>query len=385
MGNSTIGNRREKPSKPYPDFPLFPHASRRWAKKVKGKFEYFGSWADGWEAALAEYERNRDRLYVGKARLPKAGGVTVADLSNRFLTAKMRQRDAGELSGVTFNDYHRACGMVVAAFGKDRPVVDLTSEDFEELRSQLAKRYGPTRLGTTIQMIRTACGYGFECGLLDKPVRFGPMFKRPSKRVLRAERQKKGPKMFEAAEIRLLLENTGQPIKAMIMLGINGGFGNHDCATLPQSAIDFKTNWIDHPRPKTAVERRVPIWPETAELLAEAIELRPAAREAEHERLAFLTRFGRPWTKDDDNTLAKEFRKLLGKLNLHRPGLGFYALRHTFETIAGESRDQVAVSHIMGHVDASMAGVYRERIGDERLRECTEVVRTWLFEEGGAK
>ena len=69
----------------------------------------------------------------------------------------------------------------------------------------------------------------------------------------------------------------------------------------------------------------------------------------------------------------------LKKLGLYRPGLGFYALRHTFETIAGESRDQVAVNHIMSHADSTMAGVYRERISDERLRDVAEFVSIWLF------
>ena len=65
-------------------------------------------------------------------------------------------------------------------------------------------------------------------------------------------------------------------------------------------------------------------------------------------------------------------------LELKRPGLNFYALRHTFETIAGESMDQVAVNHIMGHVDNSMAAAYRERISDDRLRAVVEMVRGWL-------
>ena len=93
-----------------------------------------------------------------------------------------------------------------------------------------------------------------------------------------------------------------------------------------------------------------------------------------------MTKYGQPWAKDiADNPVTKEFRKLIDAIDtaaakdakkrkakppakIHRHGLGFYALRHTFETIGGESRDQVAVNHIMGHADASMAGVYRERI-----------------------
>ena len=86
-----------------------------------------------------------------------------------------------------------------------------------------------------------------------------------------------------------------------------------------------------------------------------------------------------------DSPISKEFRKLLDKLKLYRRGLGFYALRHTFETIAGESRDQVAVNFIMGHADASMAGVYRERISDDRLGDVVNVVRGWLFDKPKAK
>jgi integrase len=238
--------------------------------------------------------------------------------------------------------------------------------------------------------------YGYDAALIDKPIRFGPTFKRPATRIMRAHRQKIGKRMFEASELRAIIDAADQPLKAIILLGINCGFGNQDCGTLPQSALDLENGWVDFPRPKTAVERRCPLWPETVKALREAIEKRPKAKRAEHNKLTFITKYGHPWAKKNgivetkegdvtktttpvDNPVTKEMRKLLDELKLYRPGLGFYALRHTFETVAGSSRDQVAVDHIMGHVDASMAGTYRESIEDKRLLDVTTHVRKWLF------
>ena len=139
------------------------------------------------------------------------------------------------------------------------------------------------------------------------------------------------------------------------------------------------TTWLDYPGPKTAIERKSPLWPETVEAVQEAISQSPKPLQAENKCLVFITRYRNQW---GDNAITKEMRKLLDKLNLYRPGLGFYALRHTFETIAGETRDQVAVNHIMGHSDSTMAGVYRECIFDERLLADTDFIRGWLFKEG---
>jgi hypothetical protein len=43
--------------------------------------------------------------------------------------------------------------------------------------------------------------------------------------------------------------------------------------------------------------------------------------------------------------------------NIYRKGVGLYALRHVFETIGGQSRDQVAVDAIMGHQRGDMASI----------------------------
>jgi integrase len=95
--------------------------------------------------------------------------------------------------------------------------------------------------------------------------------------------------------------------------------------------------------------------------------------------LVFVTVRGGSWHKKvDDNPISKEMRKLLNSLNIEG-SRSFYALRHTFETIGGEAKDQVAVDHIMGHARDDMASVYRERISDERLKAISDHVRAWLF------
>ena len=73
-------------------------------------------------------------------------------------------------------------------------------------------------------------------------------------------------------------------------------------------------------------------------------------------------------------------RKLLNRLGIdgHR---NFYALRHSFRTVADEVKDQPAADMMMGHESGHMSGIYRERIGDERLKAVTDHVHAWLFAE----
>lgn len=380
MAKSTNSRRLGKPAKPYPDFPLFPHATRRWAKKIRGQLHYFGPWDDPY-GALNRFLEHKDDLYAGRPVQLRNDGVTVRHVVNRFLTSKQHLMETGELAKRTFDSYYATGKTLVAAFGRNVLAEHLGPDDFERLRRDLAKTRGPVALGNEIQRIRTVFKYAYDMELLDKPLRFGPQFKRPSRRTLRRARMEKGPRMFEAAQIRTMIAAASEQLSAMILLGINCGYGNADCATLPVTALDLDGGWTNYPRPKTGVPRRAPLWPETVAALRSVIEHRPTPKDDRHSGLVFITKYGKSWFKDSpENPISRAMHRLLDKLDLYRPGLTFYALRHTFETIAGDSKDQVAVNFIMGHVDNSMSAVYRERISDDRLVSVSDVVHAWLFD-----
>jgi integrase len=389
-GNSTAAAPTNKPNKPSPDFPLFPHATKRWAKKIRGSLHYFGPWNDP-DGALKKYLDQKDDLHAGrKPREVSEAGVTVKSLVNAYLNHKKSLEQAGELSPRTYKNCKEACDLLIDRFGKQRLASDLRQDDFANLRKYMAKKWGPVRVGDFIQRIRCVFKYGYDAEQLKEPVRFGPGFKRPSKKTIRLARAERGLKMFEAHELRDMIQGKGtgeeriEPttnLKAMILLGINCGYGNSDCATLPLSALDLDRGWVNFHRPKTGITRRNPLWPETVAAIRAVLEKRKEPKIEAHAEHVFITKRAGSFHKPNDrNPISSEMRKHLLALGIndHR---SFYALRHTFETIGGEAKDQVAVDALMGHVRDDMASVYRERISDERLKVVSDYVRKWVFGE----
>src|SRR5262245_1553906 len=98
-----------KPAKPYPNFPLFPHATGRWAKKVRGKLHYFRK-CDDPDGALAKYLAEKDDLHAAwkalaaheedRATAPGQTGAEALhcgrDLSN---ARRCRSADEGHAAG----------------------------------------------------------------------------------------------------------------------------------------------------------------------------------------------------------------------------------------------------------------------------------------------
>jgi integrase len=402
QGRGRTGARAEKPperrpGKPYRSFPLTPHRSGQFCKKIRGKIFYFGKINDP-DAALQRYHEHCRDLHAGRIdRIERSGDLTVGDLVNKFLAAKDRKRENGEIESATFVEYHRDCELMVQYFGRDLPVPSISRQDLAGFRAYLGGGVNATTLNNRVGNARSIFKFAYEQELIDKPVRFGEDFKRPEKRLLRRARAQAGRLHFHAQEIRAMLDVAPPVLRAMILLGINSGLGNTDIGNLPASCVDLERGWLDYARVKTGVERRCPLWPETVEAIRVAI---PEIARHRRQRvpvakgLLFVTRMGLPYTREEfqasrngrphvvlHDAVADATQKAMKKAGIAQPGLGFYGLRRSFETIGAETGNQVAVDHIMGHVPASsdMGAVYRQHVAESALRQVTDHVRMWLF------
>src|SRR6476646_5454177 len=111
----------KKVAKPYAGFPLTPHPSGRWCKKVLGKLKYYGKIAGDEKGATALERFNREWPYHKDGReappVDTGDGCTVRTLCNAFLTTKKAKLESGELAERTFAEYHRFCGILCDHFG----------------------------------------------------------------------------------------------------------------------------------------------------------------------------------------------------------------------------------------------------------------------------
>lgn len=366
--------------------PLWLHPSGQWCRKLKRKFHYFGT---DREEAERRYREEWDGILKGKTPRRRGGSLALGDLCNRFLTAKRLRVDTGELSSRQWAEYHATCDHLTSAFGRDTKVDDLLPEDFGRLRAKAAKRLGPPALAKFVQMVRTVFIFAYKSDLIEVPIKYGDQFDKPPRRVMRLERAKKDAKLIGAADVWKLLDNADVQMKAMILLGLNAGYGQADCSVLKRSDLRARPGWLVSPRQKTGIERRCPLWPETIAALEAVHRIRPASLHPADSDCVFITTRGRRWVRFVDrgkeqvgyrnDTAGQQFKALTKLAKVKVPG-GLYVMRHTFRTIGDAARDQIAVDVIMGHADPTIAAAYREMIEDDRLRAVTDHVRKWFLD-----
>ena len=373
-----------KPDKPWPTFPLYAHKSGRWAKKIRGTTHYFGPWRDP-NGAHQRYLADKDDLEAGRRPSRASAGVTdalaVKQMFGLFLDAKEISVESGEMEKSTWKAYERLSRRAIHVWGANISVETLGPEDFQRLRKDLQKTHKRLEsITTAIAKIKAV--FHWACndqGYIDRLPRFGSAFKRPSKRDIDREREESGERTFTVEQIRALLAAARPTIKAMILLGVNCGYGNTDCGKLPLAKLDLDGGWATFARTKNAIRRRAKLWPETVEAIREVLKVRKAPADTQHAGRLFITKYCHSFRA---GAIGYEFEKLALKIGMTRESADFYDLRRTCASIGIQCNDDDAVRTIMGHkrVATDMLGVYnRLQVSDERLKAVSDHIHAWLF------
>ncbi|MEL7335580.1 MAG: tyrosine-type recombinase/integrase [Planctomycetota bacterium] len=370
---------------PYDGFPLYVHRSGQYTKKMRGKTRYFGRVDQGWKLALDKFLSQRDDIMAGREPQVSSRITTVAELCNHYLHAQRKKCESGMLKESSWKDCKHSATLLCSLLGAESGVENLRPKHFAAARDEMLARFAAVTVKGHIGRMRAIFNWGVDVELLGERVRWGKMFSKPTNTQLRIERAAKPEMFFEAPEVRELLQLASPVTHAMILLGVNAAFGPRDCGEVEFQHLDLDGGWVRMPRSKTGITRGAFLWPETIAALHAAMDVRPRCKNPDFENRIFLTRMGQPFAKPQkrDNPLCKQFRNLCvaGSQGLMVEGRRFYALRHTFRTVADEVGDQPAIMHVMGHADATISGVYRERIGEDRLRRVADHVRSWLFDD----
>jgi hypothetical protein len=175
-----------RPPKKQKGYPLQPHATGKWQKKIHGKTYYFGAWAkrengelvrlkdDGREEALGAYNRFVFEQLHG--RLPDSGDgqdeLSVGRLCNSYLDAQQKLMDSGDIKPKTYREYEQACDLIVGQFNGRRMVSTLGPNDFRQLRSAMAKKWGVERLSKFIGYTKKPFTWGSAEGLITHVIAY---------------------------------------------------------------------------------------------------------------------------------------------------------------------------------------------------------------------
>ena len=166
---------------------------------------------------------------------------------------------------------------------------------------------------------------------------------------------------------------------ALLLLGINCGFGNMDIGTLKLTDVDLDAAMVTHCRSKTGVMRQLTLWPQTVSVLKQYLENhRGTPADPEYADRFFIGRRGHPlcWELIDDDgkfrrsdAIKNRFTRLYKKADLARPyGRGFYSLRHTFGTLIGiSSHDLREVQAALGHKRIETQNIYRHDLREKAI------------------
>lgn len=342
-------------------FPLTLHKTGQYCKKIKGKTYYFGK---DKQQALERYLEQASLLHNNQNSgfKKKNAEMTIGSLSKLYLEQQFLKVKAGEITARHHADQQNCLNKFVNSIGKFVKVRDISTLDLQKYKRHVKRSYSAQRLNLNISVMKAM----FHWAKKNEILSFIPNIDI----VSREKVEHKQRFIFSSEQIQKILDIADVQMKAMVLLGLNCGFGCMDCAQLKWSDMDFENSRVVLPRGKTGIMRDLPLWPETINAI------RNISRK--DGKLVFYTKHGKPMISEKHivtensekyssvNMVTARFARLIKKAGIKVPqGTGFYALRRAAATMAAQSGDPFAVQRLLGHANLQMATRYVQDVSKQ--------------------
>ncbi len=204
-------------------FPLTLHPTGQYCKRIKGKLYYFG--VDR-RKALERYLEQATYLHTGKGSKPKSttDSLSIKTLCNLYLEHQESGVAIGEIEFHHFNDQISILRNFVKFISPNRLVSEIPTVELQNYRTKLIKMgKAAYTINNVIATIKAMYNWAMDNEVIDNI----PNLKAIKKVVI----PKPEKPTFTVVQIQKLLENTSAQMRAMILLGLNCGFGRVNCGS----------------------------------------------------------------------------------------------------------------------------------------------------------
>ena len=233
-------------------FPLTLHPTGQYCKKIRGRIYYFGK---DKQEALRRYYEQASALHTGtseSALLPDK--LTLESLCNLYLDHQLARAKAGEIQERQYREQKPRLRAFADFIGRARLVGDIkTIELLNYRKKRIEDKRAPVTINNELAVIKAMFHWAEQSEIIDRGPRLDAVKKIPRKKVAR--------QTFSPDDVRKLLAAANVQMKAMILLGLNCGFGCTDCTELRWDNLDLAAGRVHFPRPKTGVDRNFILWP----------------------------------------------------------------------------------------------------------------------------
>jgi len=223
--NSTRKTRSDK-------FPLTLHKTGQFCKKIRGKMYYFGS---NKQQALERYLEMAGDLHSGRSMTSRVADnkVTLKDLCNLYLEHQESRVQAGDITERYFADQVKCLRGFATHIGPGCLISHIKTIDLQDYRNRLIGKY-ESAAGTNIHLaiMKAMFPWAKKNDILHSIPNIDAVSKA---KIVHKERP-----IFTSEQIQRLLDATDTQLKAIILLGLNCGFGCTDCAKLRWKDLDLE-------------------------------------------------------------------------------------------------------------------------------------------------